>query len=80
MTEQRRILAHLKQVEVLPTGRALQLKHPLATKSDLFVGDGDGVPGQATPSALLDAGTGIFEFELCLVFLLLKLHECTHMS
>ena len=60
--------------------RALQLQHHLATKTDFFLGDGDGVPGQATPTALLDAGTGVIEFELRLVFFLLKLHEGTHMA
>ena len=49
-------------------------------KADVFLGDGDGVPSQATPTALFDAGTGVFEFELRLVFLLLKLHECTYMA
>lgn len=60
--------------------RALQLQHHLAPKTNVFLGDGDGVPGQAAPTALLDAGTGIFEFELRLVFLLLQLHERTHMA
>jgi hypothetical protein len=42
--------------------------------------DGDGVPSQATPTALFDAGTGVFELELRLVFLLLQLHEDAYMA
>ena len=78
--EQRRSRPHLKQMQVLPMRRALQLQHDLAAKTDVFLGNGDGVPSQATPTAFLDAGTGIFEYELCLVFLLFKLHEFTHMA
>jgi hypothetical protein len=44
------------------------------------LGDGDGVPSQATPTPLFDAGTGVFELELRLVFLLLQLHEGAHMA
>jgi hypothetical protein len=78
--EQASILAHLKQVQLLPMRRALQLQDHLATKPNIFLGDGDGVPGQAAPSALLDGGRGTFEFELRLVFLLFQLQECTHMA
>jgi hypothetical protein len=60
--------------------RALQLQHHLAAKTNVLLGDGDGVPGQATPTALFDAGTGVFELELRLVFLLLQLHEGAHMA
>ena len=61
-------------------GWTLQLQHYLATKPDIFVSDGDGVPGQAAPTALLDTGAGIFEFEIRLVFLLLQLHERMYMA
>ena len=68
IAEQRSILAHLKQVQPLLTGRALQLQHQFAAKTDFFLGDGDGIPGEAAPLRLLNAGLGIFEFELRQVF------------
>ena len=67
-------------MQVLPMRRALQLQHHLATKTNVFLGDVNGVPGQAAPTSLLDAGTGIFKLELGLLFLLLKLQECAHMA
>ncbi len=67
-------------MQILPMRRALQLLHHLAAKPNVFLGDGDGVPSQTTPTALFDAGTGVFELELRLVFLLLQLHEGTHMA
>jgi hypothetical protein len=67
-------------MQVLPMRRPLQLQHHLAPKTDVFLGDGDGVPGQATPTPLFDASTGVFELELRLVFFLLKLHEGADMA
>jgi hypothetical protein len=64
----------------MPMRRPFQLQHHLATKTNVFVGDGDGVPGQAAPTPLFDAGTGVLELELRLVFLLLQLHEGAHMA
>ena len=60
--------------------RPFQLQHHLAPKPDVFLGDGDGVPSQTAPTALFDAGTGVFELELRLIFLLLQLHEGAHMA
>jgi hypothetical protein len=80
ITKQRRILAHLKQVEFLPICRALNLQHDFASKANLLFGDRDGVPSEATPPPLLNTGTSISEFKLSLVFPLLKLHQCTHMT
>ena len=80
IAEQQSFLAYLKQVQVLLTGRALQFQQHFAAKADVFLGDGDGIPGEAAPLALLDAGLGIFEFKLRRVFLLLKLHERPHMA
>ena len=80
IAEHTSVFAHLKQMQVLLRGGSFKLQHHIAPKTNVFLGDGDGVPGQATPTALLDAGTGIFEYELRLVFLLFKLHECTHMA
>ena len=76
--KQRSVFAHLKQVQALLAGGSFQFQHHLATKADVFRRDGDGIPGKAAPLALLDAGLGILECELRLVFLLLKLHEGVH--
>jgi hypothetical protein len=67
-------------VEFLPICRALNLQHDFASKANVFFGDGDGVPSEAAPPPLLDTGTGISEFELSLVFPLLKLHQCMHVT
>ena len=63
VAEQRSIAAHLKQVQALLACGAFQLQHHFAAKADVFLGDGNGVPGKATPLALLDASLGTFEFE-----------------
>ena len=65
-------------MQALLAGGAFELQQHFAAKADVFFGDGDGIPGEATLLALLDAGLGIFEFELRQVFLLLKLHEGPH--
>ena len=57
-----------------------ELQHHLAAKADVFLDDGDGVPGKAAPLTLMDAGLGVFEFELRCVFLLLKLHKCAQLA
>ena len=80
IAEHTSVFAHLKQVQVLSMHRPLQLQHHLAAKANVFLGDVDGVPSQATPTPLFDAGSGVFELELRLVFLLLQLHEGAHMT
>ena len=67
-------------MQPLLTGRALQLQHHLAAIANVFFGDGDGVRSQTTLLSLLNAGHGIFEFELRQVFLLLRLHECPQVA
>jgi hypothetical protein len=67
-------------MEFLPICGALDLYHHFATKANVLFGDGDGVPSEATPSTLFNTGTGISKFELSLVFPLLKLHQCAHLT
>jgi len=76
--KQRGVLANLKQVQALLACGTFQLQHQLAAKADVFLVDGDGVPSEAAPLSLLDAGLGILELELRQVFLLLQMHEGVH--
>ena len=65
-------------MQALLAGETFKLQHHFAAKADVFLGNDNGVPSEATPLTLLDAGLGVFKFELSQVFLLLKLHEDLH--
>ena len=80
VAKQRGIFAHLKQVQALLPGGPLQLQYHLAAEANVFLRDGDGVPGEAALLPLLYAGLGVFELELHQVFLLLQLHEGLHLA
>ena len=78
IAKQASIFAHLKQVKFLSVRRSFKLQQHFATKTDVLLRDGHGIPSQAALSTLFDAGIGIFKFELGLILLLFKLHQRTH--
>ena len=80
VAKQSGVLAHLKQVQALLAGGPLQLQHHLAAEANVFLRDGDRVPGEAALLALVNAGLGVFELELLQVFLLLELHEGLYLA